>query len=939
VSGAGFVAAVHGHVVRHPQRLATRLLDGALAVQEALTFAELDEQARRVAGWIVATVQPDARILLVHPPGPAFLAAFLGCLYAGRIAVPVPVPAGHRDNARIESILGDTFPAAVLTAGAAIAALHRVPALTRLPMLASDDLAGLSAASPDTVPEPERIAFLQYTSGSTGTPRGVMIRHGNLTANLDAIVRRVDATEHDIHLAWVPHFHDLGLITGLCGPLYTGAQSIILPPALVAQRPLLWPEAVGRFGATMSGGPPSVFDLCRHAAGGHPRGDLRSWRVAFVGAEPIRPAVLDGFAAAFASWGFDRAAFRNGYGLAEATLLLTMNPAGATECVTVSPEALAAGRLVPAATGAGGTGLACCGTPLDGTRLVIANPDSGARCAPGEIGEIWAAGPSIAAGYWGAADESTTRFGAAVTDDPGPFLRTGDLGGVLDGNLIVSGRCKDLIIVGGQNLYPQDIEATADTHPAFARGRAAAFAIDAPEGERLVVLVEAGRAATARKAAKEDGAAILAALRTAVADACGVMPWDALILPPLALPFTSSGKIRRAAARDLYLEDGFDPLARLRAPSSAGARETVASSPLAVIAEHLGVPATALDPAQSARAHGLDSLGATRLTLELEGRCGLTVPLARLLGDEPLAAVLAAGLPAEAADSACLVTLARAQTADPPVFAIHAVLGHVAIYAALARALAEAGVAIHGIQARGLLDEAPPLASIAEMAEHYAGLLQARWPGGPHRLLGYSLGGYLAFETAQALRRAGEPVAFLAILDVPVQALALQRQESGWSDEEWIADLGRILGLTSGRGAPWSADELRALSPGERWDYCLARVADLAAVGRNPTALLRGMFQVYRANILALPHYAPERWPDRLLVLRSTQNNPQVLGRYAGFWARPDLGWGDLAARVSTADIAANHLTLLHPPQAELVAATLLANGLAAPCRPDAGRS
>lgn len=926
MSGASFLAAVRSRVARQPHRPATSLLDGALTAQEALTFAELDERARRVAGWLAGSTAPDARILLVHPAGPSFLVGFLGCLYAGRIAVPVPVPAGRRDNARIEGILGDSSPAALLTAGAAVRAL--VPALAGLPVLATDELAGLSPSASDAIVEPERIAFLQYTSGSTGTPRGVMVRHGNLVANLDGIVRRVDATENDIHLTWVPHFHDLGLITGLCGPLYTGAQSIILPPALVAQRPLLWPEAVGRFGATMSGGPPSVFDLCARAAGGEARADLTCWRLAFVGAEPIRPAVLDGFAAAFASWGFDRAAFRTGYGLAEATLLLTMNAPGTPDSMTVSAEALAAGRLAPAAPGGEGTRLARCGTPLDQTRLVIRNQDSGAACADGDIGEIWAQGPSIAAGYWGAAEESAARFGAAAPGDPARFLRTGDLGAFHDGTLLVTGRCKDLIIVGGQNLYPHDIETVADCHPALARGRAAAFAVDGPEGERLVVLVEAGRAAAARHAVKENGAAILAALRTAIFEACGVMPWDALILPPLALPFTSSGKIRRGPARDLYLEDGFAPLARLRARDSALAAPS--ASPIEIIAEHLGLPASALDLTRSAGAHGLDSLGATRLALELESSCGLTVPLARLLGEEPLAAVLDSSFPSSSADASCLVTLARGEGSDPPAIAIHAVLGHVTIYAALARALADHGVALHGIQARGLMDEAPPLGSIPAMAEHYAGLLRARWPGGPHRLLGYSLGGYLAFETAQALRRAGEPVAFLAVLDVPVQALQLQRQESGWSDEEWIADLGRILGLTSGRGAPWSADELRGLPPADRWDYCLARVADLASVGRNPAALLRGMFQVYRANILALPHYVPQIWPEPLLVLRSTQNNPQVLGRYAGFWERADLGWGDLAARVSTVDIAANHLTILHPPQAELVAATLLASGLAA---------
>ncbi|MFJ4657096.1 fatty acyl-AMP ligase [Nocardia sp. NPDC088792] len=530
-----------------PGRTAYVFLDDTGAEATTLTYRELHERALAVAAELESRCVPGDRAALVFPQCPEFIIAYFGCLYAGVIAVPLNPPRRNRIQDATGSIMRDCAPAAVLTLDMFVAPLRAAlePLCTASHWLAVD---GMASAAVDFEPRraaPAEVAFLQYTSGSTGAPKGVMVTHGNLVANEEMIRQGFGHSRDSTVVGWAPFFHDQGLIGNVLQPLYVGTTAILMSPVAFIRRPLLWLSTISRYRAHTSGGPNFAFEACvaRAAAGPLPELDLGSWRVAFNGAEPIRPETLERFAETFAPHGFDPGAWYPCYGLAEATLLVSGGtPGRGPRLLEVDAEALGARRYVPA-TGTRSKTLVGCGQVLPGETVRIADPATGETCPPDRVGEIWVSGGQVAQGYWRNPSATAQTFRAA-----GEYLRTGDLGLLVDGELYVVGRAKDMVIIRGRNYYPQDIEQTVQaSHPALRAGACAAFAIPAPAGEQLVVVQEIRRDAAA------DPAEVLGAIRAAVVAEHELAPADVVLAAPDQVQRTSSGKIRRSAVRTRYL--------------------------------------------------------------------------------------------------------------------------------------------------------------------------------------------------------------------------------------------------------------------------------------------------------------------------------------------------------------------------------------------------
>jgi natural product biosynthesis luciferase-like monooxygenase protein len=550
------VEAVRRWARERPEREACRFTaggDGPVA-----TYAQLDQGARAVAASLQRLGLAGKRVLLLYPPALDYLTAFLGCLYAGAVAVPAYPPQPGRPADRLDAIIDDAQPAAVLTTaaslGSARAALLAGPAAATLAATrwVATDTVEPAAATGWREPEldADLPAFLQYTSGSTATPRGVMVSHANVVHNERMIQRAFAMDEHDVVVGWLPVYHDMGLIGILLQPLLIGARVVLLAPLEFLKRPRCWLEAISTHRGTVSGGPNFGYELClRKIPPGQREGlDLAGWRVAFNGAEPVSADTLDRFAEAFAGCGFRRDAFYPCYGLAEATLFVTGGLPGTPPRVTsVSGAALEAGRVEAATPGShGARRLVGCGEAWLGGRVLVVDPERRVPCPADRIGEIWVAGPHVASGYWGRPDPDNEVFGARLSAEDGSFLRTGDLGFLHDGGLFVTGRRKDLIIVRGRNHYPQDIELTvARTHPALRPNGGAAFGLEIAGEERLAIVQELDRAALADPPIRE----ITTAIRDAVLREHELEVADLVLAKPGQVPKTSSGKVQRRECR------------------------------------------------------------------------------------------------------------------------------------------------------------------------------------------------------------------------------------------------------------------------------------------------------------------------------------------------------------------------------------------------------
>jgi acyl-CoA synthetase (AMP-forming)/AMP-acid ligase II len=563
------------------QTVYTFLIDGEKEAV-SLTYQELEQQAKKIAIYLQSNASTQERVLLLYPPGLEYISAFFGCLMAGAIAIPAYPPRPNRSLARLQSIIQDAEATIALTTHSILANLERklphAPELKDLRWLATDNLPQnlidhwqLPHTSPDA------LALLQYTSGSTAEPKGVKISHRNLLHNLEAIYRCFQHNHNSRGVIWLPPYHDMGLIGGILQPLYGGFPVTLMSPLMFLQNPLRWLQAISSTKATTSGGPNFAYDLCVRKFKPEPslNLDLSSWDLAFNGAEPINYETMEKFAATFAPYGFRSSAFYPCYGMAEATLIVSGgNKKNGVITKTVQANALEQNQVITAEVAQKNARvLVGCGQSLPDQQIIIVNPETLIQCQPTEVGEIWLAGTSVASGYWNQPEITEHTFNAYLADtQAGPFLRTGDLGFIENGELFVTGRLKDIIIINGRNHYPQDIEQTVEASNSIIRPRGtASFSVEIEGEERLIVLAEIERRywdlnRTSKLDSEEVQKSInevkelVQVIRREVYKNHDLQPYKILLLKPSSLPKTSSGKIQRHACRADFLAGNLEVL-------------------------------------------------------------------------------------------------------------------------------------------------------------------------------------------------------------------------------------------------------------------------------------------------------------------------------------------------------------------------------------------
>ncbi|MFD6935390.1 condensation domain-containing protein [Streptomyces goshikiensis] len=660
-----------------PKRTAFRFLgdeDGA----ESTDYAALDREARKVAGLLREQgAAPGDRALLLYPPGLDYIRSFFGALYAGVVPVPVYPPRTLRNVSRLGAIAADSRARFALTVGPVMDLLGDgggALGLDGLRAAATDALPdGLADAWSGRMPDAGSHAFLQYTSGSTATPKGVVLTHGNLLHNLGMISDAFGCDEDTSAVIWLPPYHDMGLIGGILTPLYAGFPVTLMSPMSFLRRPLRWLRTISREGAELSGGPNFAYEMCARLATDEDKQDLdlSSWRVAFNGAEPIRAATLDAFEEAFGDCGFRRSSFLPCYGMAEATLFVTGAPAKAEPTVLdVDAAALETDRAAAPVPDGKVRRLVGSGRAADDQEVLIVDPESLAPQPERRVGEIWVRGASVALGYWDNPQASEAAFAArpaprtgdtsgtsGTSDTDGvpnaAYLRTGDLGFLADGELFVTGRRKDLLIVRGRNFYPTDIElAVEGAHPAFRSGCGAAVTAE-HDGEQVLVVLQEVEGRALRTVSVPEATA---AVRAAVMESCDLAVHTVVLLKPGAVPKTTSGKVQRSLARQRYAAGAFEPLgadaaaepaAALPGPAEVAALAPAERAATVVrglrlrIAEALGTAPGEVDTTQPLPSLGIDSLAAVLLANRVRRDLGVELSLGRMLGGADIDALAA----------------------------------------------------------------------------------------------------------------------------------------------------------------------------------------------------------------------------------------------------------------------------------------------------------
>lgn len=631
----------------HPDRLIyTFLQDGEVEAQR-LNYDELLTRSRTIAGWLQAHSAPGERALLLYPSGLDFVTAFFGSIFAGVLAVPAYPPDPVRINRtlpRLQAIAEDAQATVVLTTSAVVAMAEKLfsvaPELRRMRWLATDTLSNEYASSwvrPET--EPESIAFLQYTSGSTSTPKGVMVTHANMLSNAAYYRHGWGHDETSVTVTWMPNFHDLGLMDGVIQPAFYGFHSVLMPPTALLKRPLRWLHAISKYRATFSSAPNFAFELCARKATQNDLAtlDLTSWRSVLNAAEPVRRETMEYFLKVFEQCGFRWETFSPGYGLAEATLKVSAtNWFDSPVFRRVKADALEQHRLVDTDEVDGSRVLAGCGRPMAefGTRVVIVDPETLTECAADQIGEIWVSGPGVARGYWNKPEESEQTFRAHLSDTgEGPFLRTGDLGFMQDGELYITGRLKDMIIIDGRNHYPQDIELTAErSHPAVRPGCSAAFSIELPE-EHLVIVAELDEKRLGD--GQPDFEEIRKKIRTAIAQEHDVDVFAIEFVKAGTIPKTSSGKIQRRPCRAAFLEGILErietapPVKHVKRepiqPTRASQTRRLTDWLIEAVAASASLQPSSIDPNEPFALYGMKSRDLVGLAGDLETLLGRSI--------------------------------------------------------------------------------------------------------------------------------------------------------------------------------------------------------------------------------------------------------------------------------------------------------------------------
>lgn len=552
--------------VQQPDQQAfTFLVDGETE-ERSLTYADLDRRARAISGWLRSVPAKGERVILLYPSGLEFVAALFGCLYGGVTAVtayPLDPARLSRTLSRLQGIIHDAQPVVAFTTADSLRLIEELclehPDLNRVLWKATETIPdSLCADWRQDIINPDALAVLQYTSGSTAAPKGVMLSHRNILENERMIQETRGNSESSTFVAWIPLAHDWGLINSVFQPLYVGARSVLMTTEAFLQKPARWLRTISRYTDVTSGGPNFAYELC--ASKLTPDDceglDLTNWNQAGVAAGPVYPATLRQFANTFGPWGFRREAFYCGYGLAEATVLVS-----ATErfheprVLSIESASLEQNEVVAdPPEGSDVSYFVSCGKAPTGQKVVIVDPNTRTEALPGHVAEIWVSGSNVAQGYWDNLEETDNTFRACMSDThEGPFLRTGDLGFIHNEELFVTGRLKDLIIIRGRNLHPQDIELTAErSHKSLRPGCAVAFSTQTANEERLAIVAEL------RNSHQANTEEIIRMIRRGVAETHGVIAHAVALVRAGSVPKTSSGKLQRQACRASYIAGVLD---------------------------------------------------------------------------------------------------------------------------------------------------------------------------------------------------------------------------------------------------------------------------------------------------------------------------------------------------------------------------------------------
>ena len=696
------IGLLQQRAVQHQDKVAFSFSrDGEEKQVSRLTYQQLDAKARGIASSLQQQGAAGQRVLVLCHPGLDFIAGLFGCLYAGAVAVPLHPPAHKQLVPRVASILADAQADFVLTTTGVQAKIagtvdglldERSVRRCFIDSVDSDGSEDEDWVAPEI--DPSAPAIVQYTSGSTGSPKGVVLTHANLVHNLEAIRQAFHPQSWQpggvVGVFWLPPHHDMGLIGGILETLYVGSTSVLMPPSAFIKRPMRWLEAMSRHRATITAAPNFAYDMCVALSSPAERAalDLSCWRTALCGAERVRPKTVQEFSNAFAPADFRPEAFHPVYGLAEATLLVSGQPDFTAPVVRhLDSVALREHRVVEVAPEhPSAAALVGCGEPQGGQEVIVVDQVTRRQCGADEVGELWISGPSVAQGYWQQPEQTEEAFSAHLAETGrGPFLRTGDLGFFRSGELFVTERCKDLIIIRGSNHYPGDIETTAqDCHPALLPGRGAAFSVTPGRdaAEQLVVVQEVNH----HQINAAELAEIVHAIRTAITEHHGIGPHAVVLVEALRIPVTSSGKIQRSRCRQQFLDGELEALADWHAPPPPDAHPAVAAGSehdrrsAAEIADwitiqlsgELGVPASEIDPSRPFAYYGLDSIHAVRLTAALEAWLGLALS-PTLAYEYPTIDLLSGHLAEDAPVNACTTTPvgdggdARARAEDEPI--------------------------------------------------------------------------------------------------------------------------------------------------------------------------------------------------------------------------------------------------------------------------------
>ncbi|MDE8647603.1 SDR family NAD(P)-dependent oxidoreductase [Rhodococcus qingshengii] len=673
MSFRSLIDVLAAHESENPDRIVYTFLetgdvDGAIS---EMTYADLGRRVRAISSHLHHEGFAERKALLLYPPGLEFISGFLGCLAGSVVAVPAPLPQLtdlDRSLRRLRQMIADANIEVVLSTRLVIdnisAAAQYVPELADLTWIATEEISDGKPGewTPDAL-EPDSIAFLQYTSGSTSAPRGVMVTHGNLMHNQQAIASVMGHTpemvatwDGALMVSWLPVFHDMGLIGPVLQTVFTGMGSVLFSPLHFLQQPQRWLKAISVYRAHSSGAPNFGYELCLRPTSPEALAalDLQHWHVAFNGAEPVRAETLERFTERFSPRGFRASTFQPVYGLAEATLLVSGTPLTAVPTIIERPDGDDSTSASTHVVGAG--------KPAAGVEVVIAAVDGAENapareCADDEIGEIWLAGPSVAAGYWGNTQRTEEVFNAALDDGRRGYLRTGDLGFLRGGELFVTGRHKDLLVIDGKNHYPQDLEQSVEgAHSSIRRGCIAAFSVDAGiAGEQPVIVAEV----------KLDGdldfAAVKGSIRSAVSAGHGLALRDVVLIAPRTIFKTSSGKIQRQACRVAYINDEFDsaetqvnevdPIVAVESGAIAEGAvtpEALQAWLVEAVAVHAHLDASAIDVDRPLTEFGLGSRGLVELVGQLSGFVGRELDPGLLFEYRTIALIVAALHPEDA---------------------------------------------------------------------------------------------------------------------------------------------------------------------------------------------------------------------------------------------------------------------------------------------------